>query len=150
MDQSDDQPLGYLMYRVMTVLRPQVAAELGPLGIGLPELVCMRILSIHPGLTSAELARDTHVSAQAMNQVLHGLEDRGAVTRPASIPLGRALPAQLTRQGKALLKRAETAVHAADERILIHLTPDEQRQLKHLLFVAGNRATEESEGPSTR
>jgi DNA-binding MarR family transcriptional regulator len=141
-DESEDQPLGYLMYRVMAALRPQAAAELGPLGIGLPELVCMRILSVNPGLTSAELARDTHVSAQAMNQVLHGLEGRGAVRRPDSMPPGRALPAQLTRQGKALLKRAEAAVHTADQRILTHLTAEEQQQLKRLLFKAGKCVAE--------
>ena len=120
-DESDDQPLGYLMYRVMAALRPQAVAALRPLGISLPEVVCMRILSVNPGLTSAELARDNHVSAQAMNQVLHGLQDRGAVTRPGSTLPGRPLPAQLTRQGKALLKRAEAAIHTAD-RHLSHLT----------------------------
>src|ERR1700752_4612440 len=78
MNRSDDEPLGFLLYRVMAALRPQVAAELKPLGLGLPEFVCMRILAQHPGLTSAELTRGTHVSAQAMNQVLHALEDRGA------------------------------------------------------------------------
>lgn len=127
----------------MAVLRPQAAAALRPLGIGLPELVCMRILSDNPDRTGAELARDNHVSAQAMNQVLHALQDRGAVTRPASTP-GRPLPAQLTRQGKALLKRAEAAIHTADQRVLTHLTTQEQRQLKRLLFKAGKRATDQS------
>jgi DNA-binding MarR family transcriptional regulator len=149
MDSSDDQPLGYLMYRVMSALRPQAAAELGPLGIGLPEVVCMRILSANPGLASADLARLTHVSAQAMNQVLLGLEERGAVTRPSSMSAGRPLPAQLTRDGQALLKRAEAAVHAADERILNHLTAKEQQQLKQLLFKAGNRAAGQSADPTS-
>jgi DNA-binding MarR family transcriptional regulator len=143
-DESDDQPLGYLMYRVMAALRPQAAAALGPLGIGLPELVCMRILSVNPGLTSAELARDNHVSAQAMNQVLNGLQDRGAVIRPASTPPGRPQPAQLTRQGKALLKRAEAAIQTADQQVLNRLTAQEQRDLKRLLFKAGQRATDQS------
>lgn len=140
MSQHHDEPLGFLLYRAMAVLRPQVAAELKPLGIGLPEFVCMRILSQHPGLTSAELARGTHVSAQAMNQVLHGLEDRGALSRPPSTPAGRAMPAQLTRRGKALLKRAEAAVHVADERILTRLAGDEQKKLKQLLHALGSRA----------
>ncbi len=82
---------------------------LRPLGLGLPEFVCMRILDDDPGRTSAELARHTHVTAQAMNQVLQGLQDMGLVTRPATAPSGRALPAQLTRKGGALLKRAEAA-----------------------------------------
>ena len=37
----------------------------------------MRILSMRPGRSSAELARDINVSPQAMNMVLRGLEERG-------------------------------------------------------------------------
>jgi DNA-binding MarR family transcriptional regulator len=142
MSHSDEEPLGFLLYRVMAALRPQVAAELKPLELSLPEFVCLRILSNHPGLTSAELARGTNVSAQAMNQVLHGLEERGALTRPASSPAGRAMPARLTRRGKALLKRADVAVQVADQRILTRLTADEQRRLKQLLYAAGTRIGE--------
>jgi DNA-binding MarR family transcriptional regulator len=61
------------------------------------------------------------------------LQDRGAVTRPASVSSGRALPAQLTAEGKALLKRAEAAVKVADDRVLANLTPAERRELKRLL-----------------
>jgi DNA-binding MarR family transcriptional regulator len=132
-----EEPLGFLMYRVMTSLRPAVAAELKPLGLGLPEFVCMRILSEQPGLSSAELARGTNVSAQAANQVLRALEDRGALSRPAVTPAGRAMPAQLTRRGKALLKRADAAVQRAEQRILARLTAEQQSQLKQLLYAAG-------------
>ena len=142
MSQSDEEPLGFLLYRVMAALRPQVAAELKPLALSLPEFVCLRILCMHPGLTSAELARGSNVSAQAMNQVLHGLEERGALTRPVSTPAGRAMPAQLTPRGKALLKRADAAVQVADQRILARLTADERRHLKQLLYAAGTRVTE--------
>lgn len=120
----------------MASLRPQVAAELKPLGLGLPEFVCLRILANHPGLTSAELARGTNVSAQAANQVLHALENRGACSRAASAPSGRALPARLTPRGKALLKRAEAAV-VAEQRILTRLAAEQQSQLKELLYAAG-------------
>ncbi len=82
----------------------------------------MRILDDDPGRTSAELARHTHVTAQAMNQVLQGLQEIGLVTRPATATSGRALPAQLTRKGKALLKRAEGAVASSDEQLLAHLS----------------------------
>jgi DNA-binding MarR family transcriptional regulator len=140
MSQADDEPLGFLLYRVMAALRPQVAAELKPLGLGLPEFVCLRILAKHPGLTSAELARGTHVSAQAANQVLLALEERGALSRPASTPAGRAMPARLTRRGKALLQRAEAAARLADQRILARMTADEQRHLKRLLRAAGSPA----------
>jgi DNA-binding MarR family transcriptional regulator len=143
MAESEDQPLGFLVRRLMARLRPQAAMALRPLGLGLPEFVCLRILDDDPGRTSAELARHTHVTAQAMNQVLQGLQDMGLVTRPATAPSGRALPAQLTRKGSALLKRAEAAIGDADEQMLTHLSPAERRQLKRLLYRAGNPAADD-------
>jgi DNA-binding MarR family transcriptional regulator len=148
MPEYEDQPLGYLLYRVMTVLRPQVMAELGPLGLGLPEFVCLRVLSMFPGQSSAELARSTNVSPQAMNLVLRGLQDMGAVTRPATVSSGRALPARLTSKGRALLKRAEAAVHVADERLLAHLTPTERREFKRLLHAVGSQAVDSVTAPA--
>ena len=137
MNALEDQPLGYLLYRVMAELRPVVTAELRPLGLALPEFVCLRLLSLFPGRSNAELARQTNVSPQAMNNVLRALQDMGVVDRPASVASGRALPAQLTADGRALLKRAEAAVRVADQRVLANLTQDEQHQLKRLLAQAG-------------
>jgi len=128
--------LGYLMYRVVAVLQPAVTAELRPLGLTLPEFVCMRILSLWPGQSNADLARHTNVSPQAMNNVVRGLQDRGIVARPATVSSGRALPAELTAKGTALLKRAEAAVRVADERVLANLTPAQRRELKRLLDAA--------------
>lgn len=137
MTASDSEPLGYLLHRVAATLRPEVTTVLAPVGLGLAEFVCLRIISLHPGLTSAELARYTNVSAQATNQLLHRLEAAGAVRRPDTPKSGRALPAELTPAGRALLTKAEDAVHLADQRVLDRLTPTEQRQLKALLRKAG-------------
>jgi DNA-binding MarR family transcriptional regulator len=89
-----------------------------------------------PGRSNAELARDTNVSPQAMNNVLRALQDRGIVARPASVSSGRALPAELTPKGKAMLERAEAAVRVADEQVLANLTSAQQRELKRLLDAA--------------
>jgi DNA-binding MarR family transcriptional regulator len=136
--EAEDQPLGYLLYRITAALRPEVTAELKPLSLTLPEFVCLRILSMHPGRSSAELARDTNVSPQAMNTVLRGLQEMGVVERPASVSSGRALPASLTPKGKALLKRAEAAVRVADDRVLASLTPTQRREFKKLVDTIGS------------
>jgi DNA-binding MarR family transcriptional regulator len=135
---SDDAPLGYLLHRVGAALRPEVAAALRPLGLTLPEFVCMRMLSMHPGMSSAELSRFGNVTPQAMNTVLRRLEDVRVVSRPASVPSGRALPATLTGQGRTLLKRAEAVVRTADARILAKLSAGEQREFKRMLEVLGS------------
>ncbi|KAA1431141.1 MarR family winged helix-turn-helix transcriptional regulator [Mycolicibacter arupensis] len=133
MGDVDGAPLGYLLYRVSSALRPQVTAVLGPLGLTLPEFVCMRVLSLRPGLSSAELARHAGVTPQAMNTVLHRLEGRGAVSRPDTVPSGRALPATLTAPGRDLLSQAEEAVRIADGRVLAALSAAEQHRLRQML-----------------
>jgi DNA-binding MarR family transcriptional regulator len=135
---TDDAPLGYLLYRVAAVLRPEASAVLGPLGLTLPEFVCLRMLSMNPGLSSAELSRNSNVTPQAMNTVLRRLEEVGAVARPTSVSSGRALPASLTNQGRTLLKRAEAAVRVADSRILAKLTAAQQREFKRMLDKLGS------------
>ena len=57
------------------------------------------------------------------------------------------MPAQLTRRGKALLKRADAAVQVAERRILTRLTADEQNHLKELLYAAGTPAAEICRNP---
>lgn len=138
MVQTEDAPLGYLLYRVGAALRPEVSAVLRPLGLTLPEFVCLRMLSMSPGLSSAELSRNASVTPQAMNTVLRKLEDIGAVTRPASVSSGRALPATLTGPGRALLKRAEGVVRVADGRILAKLSTAQQREFKRMLDKLGS------------
>jgi len=137
MGELEDQPLGYLLYRVMTALRAEVSPVLERLELAFPEYLCMRLLSKSPGRSSAELARETNVSPQAMNTVLRGLQNRGLVTRPASVPSGRSLPARLTRKGEALLKRTDPGVWAAENRLLAALTEDQRREFKRLLGTLG-------------
>jgi DNA-binding MarR family transcriptional regulator len=137
---SGDPPLGYLLHRVTSALRAEVSGGLRPLGLTFPQYICMRVLSKNPGMSSAELARATNVSPQAMNTVLRGLEDIGAVTRPATVSSGRALPAQLTSAGRALLERTDSAVRVAEDSVLSKLTKPERRQFRDLLAALGTGA----------
>ncbi len=134
----DDQPLGYLLSRVMFALKADVtAAVLDPLEVAFPEYLCMRVLSKFPGQSNADLARALSVSPQAMNMVLRGLEDRGLLTRPASVSSGRSLPAQLTREGEDLLKRTDAGVRAAEDRLMADLSEQERHDFKRILATLG-------------
>ncbi|MFY9919497.1 MAG: MarR family transcriptional regulator [Mycobacterium sp.] len=135
----DDQPLGYLLYRAHNALRSEVTTTaLEPLGLAFPQYICMRILARYPDRSNAELARDTNVSPQAMNMVLRGLEERGLVTRPASVSAGRSLPAQLTGEGRALLNRTDAGVRAAERRVMADLTSEQRREFKQILLAIGS------------
>jgi DNA-binding MarR family transcriptional regulator len=142
LDMSDfleDQPLGYLLHRVANALRSEVTATvLEPIGLGFPQYICLRILEKFPDRSNAELARVTNVSPQAMNMVLRGLEDRGLVSRPTSVSSGRSLPAQLTREGRAVLDETDAGVKAAEGRLMADLTAEQQHEFRQMLMTLGS------------
>ncbi len=138
MSDTDHQPLGYLLHRLATSLRTEVTTTvLEPLNLAFPQYICMRILSKSPGRSNADLARDVMVSPQAMNMVLRGLQDRGLVTRPASVPSGRSRPAELTREGRTLLTRTDAGVRDAERRVLDGVSERDQRELRRILADLG-------------
>jgi DNA-binding MarR family transcriptional regulator len=134
MNEPEDLPLGYLLHRVTSALRAQVTTEvLDPLGLAFPQYICMRMLSHWPGKSNAELARDVNVSPQAMNMVVRGLQDRGLVTRPATVASGRSLPAELTREGTELLARTDAGGQEAERRVLAPLSEQDRSEFRRLL-----------------
>jgi DNA-binding MarR family transcriptional regulator len=49
------------------------------------------------------------------------------------VPAGRALPAELTREGVKLLKRTDAGVRAAELKVLGHLGERQRSELKRML-----------------
>jgi len=138
MSDVDAQPLGYLLHRLATALRADVTSVvLEPLDLSFPQYICMRILSRYPGRSNAELARDVMVSPQAMNMVVRGLQERGLVSRPAEVPSGRSRPAELTREGLALLERTNDGIREAEQHVLAPLSERDQREFRRLLSELG-------------
>jgi DNA-binding MarR family transcriptional regulator len=137
MERLRDEPLGFLLHRVTAALRAEVAATvLEPLELAAPEYLCMRMLSQSPK-SNAQLAREAQVSPQAMNKVVRELQDRGLVTRPATVSSGRSLPATLTREGVTMLARLDPEVAEAEDRVLAKLAEQDRRELRRLLVAVG-------------
>jgi DNA-binding MarR family transcriptional regulator len=134
MNFSGEPPLGFLLHRVAAALRAEVTATaLDPLNLTFAEYICLRMLSIGPGKSNADLARDVNVSPQAMNIVLRGLQERGLVLRPAAAASGRSRPAELTAEGVAVLKRTDAGVRAAEHNLLGRLAEDDRAPFRRML-----------------
>jgi DNA-binding MarR family transcriptional regulator len=137
MDSVRDEPLGYLLHRVTAALRAEVAATvLEPSELAAPEYLCLRMLSQSPK-SNAQLAREAQVSPQAMNKVIRELQDRGLVTRPATVSSGRSLPATLTPAGVTMLACLDPKVAEAEDRVLTNLDKQDRRELRRLLLAVG-------------
>jgi len=124
-----ESAVGYVLKEATVALRTAMDAVLRPLQLTVPQYACLELLGQRPGLSNAELARGVFVTRQSMNVVLQGLEERGLVTRPATAPRGRELPAALTPAGRDQLHAASVAVRGVEERMCAGLSPARQQAL---------------------
>lgn len=124
-----DASIGYAMKEASAALRGAMDDALRPLELSVSQYSSLEVLGQQPGLSAAELARRTFVTRQSMQGVLQGLAARGLLTRPAEAPQGRALPTELTADGRALLRRASRAVAEVEHRMLDGLSAEDQGQL---------------------
>lgn len=121
-----DTSLGYLLKEASSALRAAMEEVLRPLGMTITHYSCLELLAQRPGLSNSELARGAFVTRQSMNVLLQALERDGDVTRPDEAPVGKALPARLTPQGRRSLEAASAAVRGVELRMLAGLTEAER------------------------
>jgi DNA-binding MarR family transcriptional regulator len=114
-------------------MQARASVLLRPLGLSLPQYICLQILRVIPDASNATLAREAFVSRQAMNAVLRSLEEAGLVTRPEAATSGRVLPARLTKAGESTVTKAVKAIRVAEDQMLDGLHTRERRELKRLL-----------------
>ena len=100
---------------------------LRPLGLSAPQYLCLELLSRAPGASTSDLAREAFVTRQTMSTLLRTLVDRGLAQRAAQASSGRALPVQLTPEGRSLLKEASRVTEEI-ERIMV--APLSETQLR--------------------
>ena len=127
---SQDDPrslLGYQLKHVQAVLRARMDEALRPLGLSAPQYLCLELLSRAPGASTSDLAREAFVTRQTMSTLLRTLVDRGLAQRAAQASSGRALPVQLTPEGRDLLGEA-SRVTVEVERVMV--APLSETQLR--------------------
>ena len=83
--------------------------------------------------SNAELARLHSVSPQSMVEILATLQRRGLISRTAKPNRGRAMPAELTKQGHAQLLSVHLAMRQVEQRLLNSLSAAEASELRKLL-----------------
>lgn len=140
-----DRSVGYVLKQATTALRAAMDTVLRPLDLTVPQYSCLEVLDQRPGLSSSELARATFVSRQSMNLVLKGLEQRGLLRRKAVAGHGKALPSELTDDGRARLRTASIAVRAVEVKMLAALTPSAQDHLLADLSSCADALTEKAD-----
>lgn len=126
----------YLVARLDRLIRSQLADALKPFDITVPQYTLLSVLERRPGLSNAQLARRSYITAQAMHQVVNGLEERGLIEREVSPDHGRIQMTRLTGDGKEVLDRCDKAVDLVEGRIFGGLGAGEKDHLRKLLLAS--------------
>lgn len=101
--------------------RAALDTEFSRIGITIPQFLALSNIDLNADISSAELARQSYVSPQAMMTIVARLEAAGSIVRTPAAHGGRSLTMRLTKKGVALLKEARAHAYAIERYVLDQL-----------------------------
>jgi DNA-binding MarR family transcriptional regulator len=126
------RPLTHLL-DLQHVVRAELRAALVNLDLTPVQNTVLHLVEGTPGISSAELARRTHVTPQTMHRLVTDLERRELLVLRPRPGHGRIRDAELTDAGRTLLAQADSLADALDDRMTADLDDQQRRHLADLL-----------------
>lgn len=130
--------IGYLLKEAQVLLHARMDEVLRPLGLTVSQYSCLATLRQEPGITSSELARRAFVSRQSMNVLLHGLSERGLVSRAEQPGPRNQIAAELTPAAGAILDDAHARVATVVGGMTVGMRESELEALRASLIACRN------------
>lgn len=125
--------LGYLLRQAGAALRARMERALSDLEVTPPQFVALTMVAAYPGLSSADLARLSFLTAPTVTVIVVNLKRAGALTSRRHPVHGRIQQLDITETGKALLARCKRRIDALEARLVAPLSPDEERVIRRWL-----------------
>jgi DNA-binding MarR family transcriptional regulator len=124
----------YLIRQLNQAVRRRIEACLAADQLTATQYLVLSMLDRREPQSSAELARLSNVSAQAMGGFIKTLEEQGLIEREEDPNNRRIILVQRTRAGKALLDRVEKQVDGAEEDFFSVLSDAKRTAFRKLLL----------------
>ncbi|WP_372662204.1 MarR family winged helix-turn-helix transcriptional regulator [Amycolatopsis kentuckyensis] len=113
----------YLVKQLELAVRARLDEVLRPVTLTPLQYTALTVLERRSGLTTAELARNSFVTDQAMADMVVALERRGLIAREGDPRDRRRRVIGLTGPGQEVLDRVRDDVAALEQRMLAQLAP---------------------------
>ncbi|MFG2964996.1 MULTISPECIES: MarR family winged helix-turn-helix transcriptional regulator [unclassified Streptomyces] len=126
----------YMVKQVELVVRSHLDELVKPAGITALQYTALTVLERHDGLSAAQLARDSFVTAQSMADLVRSLESRGLIRRERNPRNRRELLILLTDSARELLAGVAGPVRELEERMVRELTSHQEEQFRQALSKA--------------
>jgi DNA-binding MarR family transcriptional regulator len=123
----------YMLKQVELAARSRLDDLFRPAGLTALQYTALTVLERHSDMSSAQLARNSFVTAQSMADMITALEARGLIERHRDGADRRRLVVALTAGGRDLLDRYRDDVAALEAQMLAGLSPAEVASLRRCL-----------------
>jgi len=125
--------LGYLLRQAHAAVRLTMERALADLGVTTPQFAVLTMLKAYPGLSGADVARLTFLTAQTVGVIIRNLERDGAIKKTPHPVHGRILQWTLTPRGTALLAECRSRVQAVERRLAAGLDAKAETTIRRWL-----------------
>lgn len=132
---GDAVTLLYLIKQVELAVRARLEFVTREVGLTVTQYTALTVLERRPGLTSAELAKNSFVRAQSMAAVTAGLEEQGMISRERDPSHHRRQLLTVTDKGQQLLVQLRPAVTRIEDQMVFGLADSDIARLRQALQV---------------
>lgn len=123
----------YLVKQLEQAIRAELDAKTRELGLTALQYTALTVLKRHPGMSGAQLARRSFVSAQAGSEMIANLERKGLITREPDPANRRILRITLTPEGDAVVGACESWMDRLENQMLSGLDAPQREALRTAL-----------------
>ena len=131
--QRREARVGYLLARSERSIRAELDGVTPRHGLSTPAYTALSVLKDRPGLSSAELARASFVTPQAMQPFVTSLQDAALIERRPDPANRRILRITLTQKGEGVLLACDRDVDLLEARALEGLSARDIATLRRAL-----------------
>lgn len=124
---------GYLAWQFGQATAQRLERALRPLDLNLAQLRSLVQVALTPGISSAEIARRSGLTAQSMGAAVNALVSRGLIERGPHPTNRRVLELRATDAGRALAAHAQRVVDDVQREMFEVLSTEEQHTVHALL-----------------
>ena len=132
--EHSEPTLLYVIKQVELAVRAHLDDLLKPSGVTALQYTALTILERRSDLSTAQLARNSFVTAQTMSDMVTALESAGLIERHRDPANRRRLVISLTGKGRRLLDQYRGRVADLEAQMLSGLTERQADQLRQYLY----------------
>ena len=114
-------------------LRLHMDAALKAIDLTTPQYAVLAQLEMEGGISNAELARRSFITAQTMHGIVQNLENRGLIKRENAPKNNRILSTTLTKQGLSTVQKAHRLIKDIENDMTSTMTTSQKDLLENML-----------------